>query len=131
MDKNGGALAKMLPPFKFFIGGPIGRGTQPFPWIHIDDLVDLFVFVLDQNLSGVFNAVAPKVVNMNEFSKSLGKVLNRPSIFKVPEFVLNLIMGEAAQAVTKGVDVSSDKIRNAGFKFKFANVESALTNLLK
>ncbi|MCF8262130.1 MAG: TIGR01777 family oxidoreductase [Melioribacteraceae bacterium] len=131
IDKNGGALAKMLPPFRFFVGGPIGSGNQWFPWIHIDDLSELFIYAIEKNLSGVFNAVAPKGVTMNDFAKSLGKTIKRPSIFKVPEFVLKLIMGEAANAVIKGVNVSGEKAVQNGFKYKFANVDNALANLLK
>jgi hypothetical protein len=131
LDKNGGALARMLPPFKFFIGGPLGTGKQWFPWVHIDDVINLFHFTLtNRNVKGPVNAVAPNSMTMEEFTNTLGKVLHRPSFFKVPEFVLNIILGEAASVVTKGVNIKPKRTLEYGYKFKFTDVEKALRDLL-
>ena len=88
LSDKGGALAKFLPPFKFFIGGALGNGRQWFPWIHIDDLIAIYLFILDNaEISGPVNVVSPEAVRMNEFAKTLGRILRQPSIFNVPEFV--------------------------------------------
>ncbi|NET53643.1 MAG: TIGR01777 family protein, partial [Merismopedia sp. SIO2A8] len=97
---NGGALAKMIPPFKLFAGGPIGTGRQWFSWIHRDDLVNLIIEALTrQELEGTFNATAPKPVLMSELSQTLGDVLKRPSWLPVPSFALEALLGEGAQVV--------------------------------
>lgn len=132
LDKNEGALAKMITPFKFFAGGPLGSGKQWFPWIHIDDLVKLFVFAVEnENVNGVLNGVSPGIVNMNEFAKTLGKVMRRPALFKVPEFALRLIVGEGADAVTKVSKVAPIRTLDAGYKFQFENLETALKDILR
>ena len=83
LSDKGGALAKFLPPFKFFIGGALGNGRQWFPWIHVDDLVAIYLFIIDNaEISGPINVVSPEAVRMNEFAKTLGKILYRPSIFR-------------------------------------------------
>jgi len=132
LDKDAGALNKMLLPFKLFIGGPLGKGTQWFPWVHIDDIADIFLFVLDnKNVQGEINAVSPHPVTMNDFVKILGKVIKRPSVIKVPEFVLKIVMGEASGLVTKGVKVIPQKLIKYGYNFNYDNVEKALINLLR
>ena len=131
LDKDAGALNKMLLPFKLFIGGALGKGTQWFPWVHINDIADIFLFVLDsKNVQGKINAVSPHPVTMNDFVKTLGKVIKRPSVMKVPEFVLKMVMGEASGLVTKGVKVVPKKLIEYGYNFKYDNVEKALINLL-
>lgn len=130
LDKNEGALAKMITPFKFFIGGPLGSGKQWIPWIHIDDIANLFVYAIDNEITGILNGVAPNAVRMKEFAKVLGKVLNRPSFFRVPEFILNLILGEAAYAVTKGSKVLPNRTLDAGYKFNYTDLREALKNIL-
>lgn len=132
LDKNEGALAKMITPFKLFVGGAIGSGKQWFSWIHIDDIVGIFLFALDnQNVSGAINGVAPNPVTMKDFAKSLGKTVNRPSIVSVPEIALRIILGEGAAAVLGGTYVKSKKIVDAGYQFSFEKVEDALTELFK
>ncbi|MEW6652050.1 MAG: TIGR01777 family oxidoreductase, partial [Bacteroidota bacterium] len=132
LDNNEGALAKMIKPFKYFAGGSIGSGTQWFSWIHIEDIVGIFLFALDnQNVSGAVNGAAPNPVTMKVFAATLGKVMNRPSFFSVPKFALKLILGEGAEAVLGGAKVNSDKIRKLGYKFQFERVKEALTDLLK
>lgn len=132
LDKNEGALEKMLLPFKYFIGGPIGSGMQWFPWIHIEDVIELFLFALDNNsVKGDFNAVSTQQIRMNEFTAALGKVLNRPSFFRVPAFVLKLVIGEAAEVVLGGANIYPKRTLEAGFKFKFTEIESALRDIFK
>jgi len=127
-----GALKKMLLPFKLFIGGPLGNGKQWFPWIHIDDIIQLYIFALEnESLTGSVNAASPHHVRMSEFAKTLGKVLNRPSLFPVPEFVLKLVTGEVATEIISSQKLDVTKILNSGFEFGFKKLEDALSNLLK
>lgn len=130
LSKEGGALEKMITPFKFFVGGPIGSGQQWMPWIHIDDLINLFIYSLDSDVKGSLNGVSPNPVTMNTFAKTVGKVLKRPAFFKVPEFILNIALGEAANLVTKGSKVLPKKTMSAGYKFEYENLEEALKNIL-
>ena len=131
LDKNEGALAKMITPFKFFIGGPLGSGNQPFPWVHLDDVAGLFIYALEnKNLFGAYNAVAPEKLTMKEFTNRLGNVMKRPSIFSVPEFVLKIVLGEAAEVVTKGAFVIPKRTLESGYNFKFTKVNNALKDLL-
>ena len=126
-----GALKQMLPPFKFFIGGPLGNGKQWSSWLHIDDIVGIYLHAIDsKNLSGAVNAAAPNPVRMKEFAKTLGKALHRPSIFPVPKFVLKIVVGEAAEVVTASQKVDAQKILNSGYKFKFPDLYNAFQNLL-
>jgi uncharacterized protein (TIGR01777 family) len=132
LDKSDGALAKMLPPFKMFIGGPLGSGNQWFPWIHADDVVGIFLHALyNKEITGPLNAVAPGIVNMKQFSKSLGKVLNRPSLFSVPEFALKVVLGEGAEVVTKGANVKPQLTFKSEYKFLFENEIQALNEIFK
>ena len=128
---NGGALAKMLPPFQMFAGGPIGSGKQWFSWVHRDDLVNLILTALtDTHKSGVYNATAPNPVRMAELCESLGKVLNRPSWLPVPDIALELLLGEAAQLVLEGQNVRPEKTQADGFQYKYETIDSALQQIL-
>jgi uncharacterized protein (TIGR01777 family) len=131
LDKYEGALARMITPYKFFIGGPLGSGKQWFPWIHIDDVAGIFLFVLDnKDVHGVLNAVSPNPLRMNEFCKTLGAVMHRPSLFKTPAFVLKIIFGEGAEVLLSGAQVIPERTMGVGYKFRFDNIENALKNLL-
>jgi len=131
LSPEDGALKQMLLPFKLFIGGPLGNGKQWFPWLHIDDIVDIYIHAIDnKNISGPVNAASPGLVRMKEFAKTLGKVLRRPSIFPVPEFALRIVVGEAAETVVTGQRVSVDKLLKSGYKFGFENLGEALKDLL-
>ncbi len=131
LSTNDGALKKMLTPFKFFLGGPLGKGNQWFPWIHIDDLVRIYMFALDnKNISGAVNAGSPNPVTMNEFANTLGKVLHRPSFFHVPEFVLRLAVGEGAQPILSSLKVFPQKLINNSFEFRYNHLEPALASLI-
>ncbi|MCX7874853.1 MAG: TIGR01777 family oxidoreductase [Melioribacteraceae bacterium] len=131
LDKNGGALPKLILPFKFFVGGSIGSGKQWFSWIHVDDLVNMFLFAIDNNINGVFNATSPNPVKMKEFSKTIGKILNRPSFLDVPSFIIKLALGEGAETILNGAKVKCEKILNEGFKFQYEKLDDALKSLLK
>jgi uncharacterized protein len=131
LANNGGALAKMLTPFKLFVGGPVGSGKQWMSWIHIEDEVGLILLALDHpELVGPLNASAPNPVTNKEFSQTLGKVLSRPSFFPTPGFILRAALGESAQIVTTGQRVLPKKALTAGYAFKFRDLESALRDLL-
>lgn len=130
LSNQGGALMKMIPPYKFFVGGKLGSGRQFLSWIHIDDLISIFRNAIDnEKYSGVINAVSPNPVTMNEFSKTLGRVLNRPSVFPVPEFALKLILGEAAIMVLGGQNVVPKKLLENNFQYKYTKLEEALRAL--
>ncbi|MFA7288010.1 MAG: TIGR01777 family oxidoreductase [Melioribacteraceae bacterium] len=130
LDENEGALSKMIVPFKFFVGGPIGSGDQPFPWIHIEDIANLFIFALENDLNGIYNGVSPESVTLKQFSSELGNVMHRPSFMKVPEFIIKILYGEGADNVLKGVKINPKKTLESGFKFKFASLHNALKMIL-
>ncbi|MEW6195711.1 MAG: TIGR01777 family oxidoreductase [Bacteroidota bacterium] len=128
---DGGALPKLVTPFKFFIGGSLGTGKQWIPWIHINDLVNIFLYALDnESINGAVNAVSPNPVTMNELSSKIGKVLHRPSFFRVPQFILKIILGESADSILEGAKVIPYKLNSAGFEFQFKYLKDALTDLL-
>jgi uncharacterized protein len=131
LDANGGALKKMLPPFKMFVGGPIGSGTQYMSWIHHADLCGLILFALDHaEVSGPLNGTAPHPVVNSVFSRDLGKVLGRPSFVMTPKFMLRVLLGESGQIVTEGQRVLPRKALSAGYRFQFAELEPALRDVL-
>jgi uncharacterized protein len=130
LGKGKGALAKMVPPFKMFFGGRLGSGKQWMPWIHIDDEVGLIQFLMEnENARGAFNATAPNPVTMSEFSRALGKVLNRPSWAPVPASVLALVLGEMADMLLAGQRALPGAAERLGFRFKYTNVVNALASL--
>jgi uncharacterized protein len=127
----GGALAKMLPPFQLFAGGPIGTGRQWFSWIHREDLVNLILQALTRpEMEGVFNGTAPNPVRMTEFCHSLGEVLNRPSWLPVPDFALELLLGDGAKVVLEGQQVLPKRTLESGFKYQYPSLKSALEAIL-
>ncbi len=131
LEKDGGALQQMLLPFKFFVGGPIGSGKQYFPWIHMLDLCRGLIFPLEnEELEGPYNLNAPNPVTMNEFASELASQLHRPSLFRVPEFVLNIVLGEAANPVITSKRMQPKKLQQHGFEFKFGYLRQALGDIL-
>ncbi len=131
LERGGGAMEKMIPPFKMFVGGPLGSGKQWFPWIHRDDIVEIVLFALqNSNISGPVNSTAPNPVRMNEFCSKLGKVMNRPSWAPVPSFMLKLMLGEMSEMLLKGQKVIPQKLKEAGFQFKHADLEESLKSIL-
>jgi uncharacterized protein (TIGR01777 family) len=131
MDANEGALAKMLPPFQAFGGGPLGTGTQWFSWVHAEDVVGIMVWALDNpQVEGAVNATAPNPLQMADFCKTLGEVIQRPSWLPVPRFALELLLGEAAQVLVEGQKVIPQKATQGGYTFLYPTAERALKNLL-
>ncbi|RUO26143.1 TIGR01777 family protein [Aliidiomarina minuta] len=127
MAPSGGALARMSLPFKLGMGGPIGHGKQMMSWIHLDDIVDLIIFLLNnEKCSGPYNATAPHPVSNEEFSKTLGKVLHRPVFLRVPAFVMKGLLGEMADMLLTGQAVLPQRAQEAGFQFRHAQLREAL-----
>ena len=131
LGKNGGALAKMLPPFKLGLGGPIGKGKQGMSWVHQDDLIALIIWMLNTpNAQGIYNATAPNPVSNAVFSQALGKALNRPARIITPPLALRLAMGEMSELLTEGQFVLPTRALEQGFTFQFTNVDEALKSVV-
>jgi uncharacterized protein (TIGR01777 family) len=132
LDKAGGALAKMLPPFKLGVGGPVAGGRQYMPWIHVDDLVDLYLAALDGGdaWTGAVNGTAPTPVTNAEFSKALGKALHRPALAPVPGFAIRLLFGEMADIVVHGQRAVPRRTQELGFRFAHPELDEALRSAL-
>lgn len=130
LEKGGGALQYMLPVFKLGIGGSLGDGTQYFPWVHMLDVCRATQFAITHDeLSGACNLTAPNPVTMNELANILGDVLNRPSFFRVPEFVIKGILGEASDSVLDSLRTRPKQLRDAGFEFRFKYLREALGDI--
>ncbi|XZN92668.1 MAG: TIGR01777 family oxidoreductase [Microcoleus sp.] len=128
----GGALAKMLPAFRLFAGGPIGTGKQWFSWIHRDDVVNLILYALQNpQVEGVLNATAPYPVRMNELCETLGEVLQRPSWLPVPSFALELLLGDGAKVVLEGQQVLPKRTLVSGFQYEYPKLRSAIEEIVK
>ncbi|EGW39449.1 TIGR01777 family oxidoreductase, partial [Desulfosporosinus sp. OT] len=126
-----GALNRMLMPFKFYIGGPLGTGMQWLSWIHIQDLTSMVRFIVEnEEVNGPVNASAPESVRMRDFCKVLGEVLNRPSWLPVPEVLLKIALGQMAEMLIHGQRVVPRKILGADFEFRFPKLRSALEDAL-
>jgi len=127
----GGAIAKMVTPFRLFAGGPIGSGRQWFSWIHRDDLVNLILQALTRaDIEGVLNATAPNPVRMAEFCQTMGQVLNRPSWLPVPSFALEALLGDGAIVVLEGQQVLPKNTLAHGFEYQYPRVKQALEEIL-
>lgn len=124
---HGGGLKRMLLPFKMGLGGRIGSGEQWFAWIHLQDMLSLLLFLLDnENIRGAVNATAPHPVTNDIFSKQLAGALNRPALFPMPEFVAKLLFGEASELLLEGQKVVPKKLIDHGFEFAFPQANTAL-----
>jgi hypothetical protein len=132
LSREGGALEKLSQPIKFGIGAPIGNGKQYIPWIHIDDLCNMYVEAIENNeIEGIYNAVAPEHITNKSLTKIIAKKLKKPLwLPNIPAFVLKLIFGEMAVILLEGSRVSSEKIASTEFKFKYPTSTKALHNLL-
>lgn len=128
LDVSSGALAKMLPVFKWGFGSPLGTGRQGMPWIHIDDMASAFIHAAEQpKMSGSYNVASPNQVTNAEFSKVLASTLNKPYFFPaVPQFALNALMGEMASIATNSNWVSVEKLAKTGFEWEYPELETAL-----
>lgn len=131
LHPDDGALDKMILPFKLFIGGPIGRGSQYMPWIHMDDLCRALLFPMhEETFSGPYNACSPSPETMRNLARLMGKVMNRPSLMRVPEWAVKLLLGESATPVLTSLKVIPAQLRQAGFQWTFEDLEEALADLL-
>jgi hypothetical protein len=130
LGQGGGAFAKMITPFKLGLGGIIGSGNQAFSFIHIDDLMNAYKFVIENNYEEIFNLTAPKPTTNLQFTRALGCRLKRPTFIPVPEFILKIIFSEGAKVLTDGQDVIPKKLLNLGFKFKFNNIQETIKALV-
>ncbi len=129
--RGAAAFEKLTQPFKFFVGGPIGSGKQFFSWIHIEDAIELLIYAIEnENISGALNLTSPNPVTMEELAHAIGDAMRRPSFFRVPNFSLKLVMGEAAEMILKGQKVIPKKAQDNDFKFKFDDIDRALADLL-
>lgn len=132
MGAEGGALAKMLPAFKFYVGGPLGNGRHFMPWIHKRDLIRAFDYVMTHpEIDGPVNCCAPNPERNDDFSKTLGRVLHRPAFFRVPGFALRLTMGELAGVMLASQRAVPKRLQAFGFQFEFPRLHAALSNLLQ
>jgi uncharacterized protein (TIGR01777 family) len=131
LGSGGGALQKMITPFKLGVGGTIGDGTQAFSFIHIDDLIHAYDFVMThKNLDGVFNLTAPNPTTNHGLTKALGQSLHRPTFLPVPTFMLNLIFSEGAKVLTDGQSAIPQKLLDNGFEFSYKNINDTIEALV-
>lgn len=127
LDKQGGALAKMSPPFKLGLGGKLGSGKQWFPWIHRADLCKLILFILkDSRCSGAYNATAPSPVTNKEFTEALAKAYKKPAFLPAPSIALKLMLGESASLLLGSQNALPNKALSEGFKFHYTTIEHCL-----
>ena len=130
LDTHGGALARMLPPFRLGIGGPIASGSQWMSWIHLADLAELLRFVIENPISGPVNGVAPYPATNREFTRTLAEAIRRPAFFPIPAFGLKLLLGEMAELLLASQRVIPQAAESAGFRFRFPKLGPALGDLL-
>ena len=133
LGKRGGALQQMITPFKWWMGSPLGSGNQWFSWIHEQDLVDIFLYLIkEKKISGAVNCAAPNPVTNRELTQKIGEVLGKPTFMPaVPGFVMSLMLGEFGSVLLKGQRVVPKRLLDAGFRFSFPDLRSALMDLLK
>jgi uncharacterized protein (TIGR01777 family) len=132
LGKDGGAMAKMVPAFKSFTGGPLGSGMQWFPWIHMTDLLSALMFVVDnKNIKGPVNFTAPNPVRNRDLAKTLGKVLNRPAFLPAPGFIIRLVMGEFGNTLLASQRAVPEKLLKHAFSFRFTELEDAIRDIVK
>jgi uncharacterized protein (TIGR01777 family) len=131
LDKNKGALKRLVLPFKFFTGGYISPGNQWLSWIHIEDLINAILFIIDNpNIKGKINCTSPAPVTNRQFNKTLGKILKRPCFLKIPKIILRIITGEFSNSLINGQKVLPYKLSEFGYKFRYIELEEALCNLI-
>jgi uncharacterized protein (TIGR01777 family) len=131
LDARGGALPRMLPPFKMGVGGKLGSGKHWMSWIHLDDLAALFHFALANPVSGAVNGVSPNPVTNADFTRTLAAAVHRPAIFPMPAFALRLLFGEMGGILLASQRVAPKATESAGFKFRFPELAPALADALK
>lgn len=132
LGKNGGAMEKMVPAFRFFVGGPMGDGMQWFPWIHLEDLLSAIIFILEnEQVNGPLNFCSPYPVRNTDLAKTMGKILNRPSFMPAPAFMMKLALGEFAATLLGSQRAVPEKLLRYGFKFQYADIGEAIRNIVK
>jgi len=132
LDRDGGALGKMLPTFQVFAGGPMGDGSQWFSWIHREDAVGIIMEAIsNESMSGPVNVTAPNPVRMGEMCTEIGAALGRPSWLPVPDFAIQALLGEGATVVHRGQKVAPSAVLRSGYKFKYERIDDALKNILR
>lgn len=132
LDEKGGALPKITKPIQMYAGASLGSGTQWQSWIHIDDMAALYLFVLQNELTGIYNGVSPNPVTNAKLTNTVATVVNKPLFLpKVPKAVLKILLGDMAEIVLQSQKVSAQKIQEAGFGFKYPNIEKAIEDLLQ
>ena len=133
LGKNGGALEEMLPIFRLGLGAKIGSGKQFFSWVHIDDVIGAFNFLIkDKTQKGIYNLTSPNPVTNYRFTKELGKMINRPTVLTIPKFVIKMIFGEMGdKLLLNGSAVYPKKLLDSGYEFQFKTIEASLENILK
>jgi uncharacterized protein (TIGR01777 family) len=130
LDKNGGALQKMLSPVQWGFGSALGTGKQYMPWIHAEDLANIYLHVVSHQLNGSYNALTGNVTN-EFFTKSLASTMHKPFFFpKVPSIIMKMLFGEMSSVLLDGLKASNKKIKDTGFLFKHENLKNALADLL-
>jgi uncharacterized protein (TIGR01777 family) len=131
LAKDGGALSKMLLPYKFFAGGTVGSGKQWLSWVHVDDLVKMIDFAIkNEHVKGAINITAPHPVQMKVFGQTLASVLNKPHWLPAPSLALKLVLGEMSMLVLEGQKVLPKKAQDLGYQFQYPRLDAALKNLL-
>ncbi|WP_292010746.1 TIGR01777 family oxidoreductase [Chryseobacterium sp.] len=132
LSEKEGALKKMIPPIRYYIGSPLGNGKQYMPWIHITDICAIYEFALkNPQMNGAYNAASPQHSTNENFTRKIAKVLNKPLWMpNVPAFIIQLLFGELSDALLNGSRVSSKKLQDEGFQFQFPDLKEALENLL-
>jgi len=133
LARKGGVLSRILTPVRLDVGSPIGSGKQYVPWIHIDDLCNIFIKAIDdQNMKGAYNAAAPQDITNSDLMRSLAQELGKPFWFPaVPSFIMKIMFGKMSEILLEGSRISSEKIRSAGFNFQFPELKDALQDLLR
>jgi hypothetical protein len=131
LSRHGGALAKLLLPFRLGLGGPIGRGHQYFPWVHIDDAVGVALHAIDnEDVTGPLNVVGPQPVTSAAFSKALGRALHRPAVLPLPPLLFKLRLGEGASVLTASQRAVPTRTLQLGYRFRFSEIDAALADIL-
>jgi uncharacterized protein (TIGR01777 family) len=131
LEKDGGALQKMIPPFQMFVGGPVGDGTQYMSWIHREDLLKALIAPIDyEQISGPYNVCAPTPVTMNMFARALGNAMNRPVLFRVPEFALKIAFGEGSKPILDSIRMKPGVLQEQAFDFRYDDLDEAIVDIL-
>lgn len=130
LGKNGGAMTKMLPAFRYGLGGPLGNGMQWFPWIHVDDILSGFMFILEKrDMAGPVNFCAPNPVRNRDLAKAMGNVLNRPAVMPAPAFMIRLVLGEFGNVFLCSQRAVPQKLTAHGFDFKYPEITDAIRDV--